>query len=530
MGLNRRHPLLTGRLVATVSFSPGLIAGSRWASRSHGRAVFIREEVSLFALHITVNYCSICKSSGKHSRKHMMLISILRTYQKDQGAGKLGKPGPYPTSKRTADPYRVGTGLVPAPDSRSFVGACLFLALFLLVGLFPRTALADGGAPQLAYVAGAARGIGIIDIAQRRVSGTISVAGNPRTILLSLDGHALYVTQPTLGQVAVIAAKTGKTLCAAKIPGQPSLLALSLDTTVLYVAGQGDTSVRALNPDTCAVERTFETHQPVYGIAVAASTAPNATPLTPNQLWITGTTSLTVYEVTGHLLGTVPIAGGPQYISIPGGFTAYVTTRQGSVVAVDLYTRRVIGTLLSGGQFGPMDYNAITGEIYVPDQKRSQLDVLMPVALGTLPLPQEPVRVIHLNSSPQSVAITNDGQFGFVALANSHVLMLDIPGHSTIADIAVGGTPHFIITGLYPPATPPPSTSQQTTPTPSTEPPIDNLMLMISLGLAIILLTGICLLWWRYAQRRPGKQGHAEIPGKQGHTGVKEGDRKGRLY
>jgi DNA-binding beta-propeller fold protein YncE len=372
----------------------------------------------------------------------------------------------------------------------------------LLAGLFPRAALADGGAPQLAYVAGAARGISIIDIAQRRVTGTISVDGEPHTILLSLDGHALYVTQPALGRVAVIAAKTGKTICTATLPGQPSLLALSLDTTVLYVAGQGDTSVRALNPDTCAVERTFETHQPVYGIAVAASTAPNATPLTPNQLWVTGSTSLTVYEVNGHLLGTVPVAGGPQYISIPGGFTAYVTTRQGSVVAVDLNTQRVIGTLLDGGQFGPMDYNAITGEIYVPDRQHNLLDVLAPVAAGTQPLPQEPARVIHLNSSPQSVAITSDGQFGFVALANGQTLMLDIPGRSTIAAITVGGTPHFIITGLYPPVAVSPSTSQQTTTSPSTSAPIDSLMLFLSLGLAGILLTSVFWFWWRYAQRK----------------------------
>src|SRR6202043_3058951 len=103
-------------------------------------------------------------------------------------------------------------------------------------------------------------------------------------------------------------------------------------------------------------------------------TAANATPSTPNQLWIAGSTALTIFEINGHLLGTVPVAGGPQYISIPGGFTAYVTTRQGTVVAVDLNTRQVIGTLLSRGQFGPMDYNAITGEVYVPDQQHNLLD------------------------------------------------------------------------------------------------------------------------------------------------------------
>src|SRR6266446_10532338 len=167
---------------------------------------------------------------------------------------------------------------------------CVPFMLLLLAGSFSPSAHADGGAPQLAYVAGTTQGISIIDIALRHMTGSIAVAGNPRTVLLSPDGHALYVTQPTLGRVSVIAAKTGKILCTANLPGQPSLLALSLDATILYAAGQGDTDVRALDPGNCAVQRTFETHEPVYGVAVAASTAADATPTTPNQLWITGTT------------------------------------------------------------------------------------------------------------------------------------------------------------------------------------------------------------------------------------------------
>lgn len=380
--------------------------------------------------------------------------------------------------------------------------ACLFLLLAtgLFMGGYSSIAFADGGAPQLAYVAGAGPGISIIDIARQRVTGTITVAGDPRTVLLSPDGYALYVTQPALGRVAVIIAKTGKTLCSASLPGQPSLLALSLDATVLYAAGQGNTSVRALNPTTCAVERTFETHEPVYGLAVTASTAADATPSTPNQLWITGTTSLTVFEVNGHLLGVVPIAGGPQYICIPGGFTAYVTTRQGSVVAVDLNTRQIDRTLLSGGQFGPMDYNAFTGEVYVPDRQHDRLDVLVPVTAGTASSVQEPARVIPVSSSPQSVAITSDGQLGFVALADGQVLMLDIPGRSIVTNIAVGGVPRFIITGLYPPANssfPPPP--QPTTPSAPTNSPY--LLLVVSVVLGGVLLLGMLWLFWRIYRR-----------------------------
>jgi len=394
---------------------------------------------------------------------------------------------------------------------RKYCYCFCFLCLLLLPGgLYSSSAHADGGAPQLAYVAGAGQGISIIDIAQQRITGTIAVAGNPRTVLLSLDGHALYVTQPTLGRVAVINAKTGQTICMANLPGQPSLLALSLDATVLYAAGRGDTSVRAIDPVTCAVQRTFETHEPVYGLAVTASTAANATPSTPNQLWITGNTALTIYDANGQLLGSVPIAGGPQDISIPGGFTAYVTTRQGTVVAVDLSSRQVVRTLVSGGQFGPMDYDANTGEVYVPDRQHNQLDVLAPIVADTTVVPQEPARIIHLSSSPQSVAITSDGQLGFVALSNGQVLMLDVPRRSAITSITVGGTPHFIITGLYPPVESPSTTPQQATTPPSPAKPTSVLLLIFSMVLAGVLLLCMLLLLWRYYQKRLNSQRSAK--------------------
>ncbi|MBV8821700.1 MAG: hypothetical protein JO123_02790, partial [Ktedonobacteraceae bacterium] len=50
----------------------------------------------------------------------------------------------------------------------------------------------------------------------------------------------------------------------------------------------------------------------------------------------------------------------------------------------------------------------------------------------------------------QSVAITNDGRLGFVALENGEVVMLDLPARQIISTIKVGGHPRFVITGAYP--------------------------------------------------------------------------------
>jgi hypothetical protein len=229
-----------------------------------------------------------------------------------------------------------------------------------------------------------------------------------------------------------------------------------------------------------------------------AVTAAGAAPPALNQLWITGATALTIFEINGHLLDTVPLDGGPQNISMPNGFTAYVTTRGGTVVAVDISTRRVFRTLLTDGQLGSMDYDANTGEVYVPDQQHRQLDVLAPVLADTSLTPKEPERVIPMSDAPQSVAITSDGQLGFVALAGGQVVMLDIPGRSIVTTIPVGGTPHFLITGLYPPA-------NVAIPTPSPQRNIFSplLLLIVSTVVVEILLFGTLWFLWKYRWSRP---------------------------
>ncbi len=325
------------------------------------------------------------------------------------------------------------------------------LVALIFCASFPSTRVfADGGAPNLAYVAGTSSGVGVIDVGQGRVARRMGVAGDPRMILLSPDGRFLYVTQPMLGRVAVIEAKTGQVVCFAMLAGRPSVLALSLNAMVLYAGGDG-ANVSAVDPGTCRVLQSYKTGGPIYGLAVTALGSMGSS---SNQLWVTEAGSLAVFDARGPLIDSVAIADGPQFLTIPNGFTAYVTTRRGTVLAVDLGSRRVSGALLAGGTFGAMDYDALTGEVYVPDEKHNMLEVLTPIdpgITGLLRLPKEPNRVIHTGVPPQAVAITNDGLLGFVALRGGSVAMLDLIGRHMVYAVAVGGDPHFIITGLYPP-------------------------------------------------------------------------------
>jgi len=332
----------------------------------------------------------------------------------------------------------------------------ILLAVLLLVSMFALLVVpiahADGGAPNLAYVAGTSTGVSIIDVSQQKVTSTISTRSKVSSILLSNDARFLYATEPEQNRVVVFGAKDGNIVCTADVPGKPTLLALDLSANnyTLFAAGNGASTIKAIDPTTCKIKHTYQVNGAVYGLAVAqVGSGMNGS--NGSQLWVADNTSLTYFDDSKQQkLGSITVPGGPGYVSIPQGEIVYATTRSGSVIAVDLEGQRLV-TLIRGGPYGPMDYDATTGEVYVPDKTKDQLVVLSPVDPGS-PLLHQPSHVVSLNGQqPQSIAITSDGQLGFAALANGEVAMIDVPGRAILQTIHVGGNPAFIITGLYPP-------------------------------------------------------------------------------
>ena len=372
--------------------------------------------------------------------------------------------------------------------------ALLFILSFLGLNFAPHTH-ADGGAPNLAYVSGTSSGVSVIDVGQGKVTKSISVPGDPHTILLSQDGGLLYVSQPTLGQVSIIRASTGRLFCTAHLPGEPSLLAIDTVMNILYAAGSGSAHVTALNPTNCKILNTFEVNGPVYGLAIAFAAGSGIYGSVSNQIWIASNDGLTIFDDQTHqMLGIVPFPDGPQYLSIPPGESLYVTTRHGSVDAVSLKTKEV-RRILNGGVFGPMDYDALTGEVYVPDEQHQVLNVLSPVDLGVSAIPTEPERVIHTQGTPKSVAITSDGLLGFISLREGKVAMLDLIAHRLVYTVDVGGTPHFIITGLYPPVLDIPTPVSNATSLQQTTIPAMFWAIVFFASVVTIIIVALILVW-----------------------------------
>ena len=363
------------------------------------------------------------------------------------------------------------------------------LSCLCLLLLAPMAVHADGGAPNRAYVAGAAKGIAIIDISQQKVINHIAVASDPQTILLSLDGNYLYATEPRSGSVAVIIAGTGVPFCTARVPGHPTLLAMDPNINLLFAASNDASTVTSIDPVNCQIKHVFQLNKPIYGLGVAA-VGTSLSPSRGNQLWVADATELTVFDdLKGTQIQQIPVPEGPRYVSIPPGSAVYVTTQQGSVITVDLNTYKVM-TLVSGGSYTSMDFDENTGEIYVPDQKNRQLVVLEPVNAG-FSLPPEPSRTIPLGVTPTSVAVTSDGQLAFVALQGGKVAMLDIPAHLITNTFDVGGNPHFIITGLNPPVF---------SATPQQAHTLQNVITVVAYVIVAALLVVPIILFRRYAK------------------------------
>lgn len=350
--------------------------------------------------------------------------------------------------------------------------------------LFP-AAHADGGAPNLAYVAGGGQGISIIDIVQQKVTGNIPISGDPSSVYLSIDGRYLYIAQAALNKVTKITTDTHTIACSADVPGQPSVLTFDPGVSRLYVSGQGASRITALDANTCAVKQVIPTSGPVYGMALAAIGTNGVNGGTGNQLWFSTDKELNSFQLPNKI-ESISIPEQPRYITVPPGATVYATTLQGSVIAVSLQTRQVLPPLVTGGDFGPMDYDANTQQIYIPDKKPNQIVVLNPVYYSSN-MPKEPNHTISLNVQPQSVAVTSDGNLAFFALANGTVIMYDIFGKQVSETFSVGGKPHFIITGLYPPASPQ-STTANGRPAPV------NLLYILAIVAAVVLLVVVALI------------------------------------
>lgn len=348
---------------------------------------------------------------------------------------------------------------------------CLMLAVALVAwwcGESP-TARADGGAPNLAYIVGGGdRGdkLVVIDIGQRRVAWSIALGSQPQGVVLSADGRFAYVTESGANRVAIVDTRAQRVVGNVAVGSGPQAIAADPSGSVhwLFVANVNSNTLTVLDADAQRVRATVAVGQGPVGVAVATPTSGisdsgNAATL---EVYVANRVSQTVSVITTSDLRTVATIALPEppcALTIPAtGGIAYVATCSGKVLAVGLASHQVLGTVIAdlGGAPGTIDYDAVTGQIYVPVPARDQVVILRPAGVradGSLVAPAEPLRTMMFSGASSAIAITFDGALGFVAERSSgRVVEIDIATRNTLSTVPVGGSPRAIVTGSYPPA------------------------------------------------------------------------------
>lgn len=350
------------------------------------------------------------------------------------------------------------------------VRLALMLSGVLMCGALASAPVArgDGGAPNLAYVAGGGSGgndLTIVDVSKRQVTGHVALRGGPSSVVLSFDARAAYVAEPAANAVAVVDTHALTVASTISVAGAPSALALgySRGGVALFVATSNSNAVQILDPSKRRVIATISVGTHPSGLAVAApGSGIVTTDINDEELYVANSGDDTVSVISTNqrkVIATIPAPGGPLSVVVPAtGGVAYVGTRAGAILALSLALHTLLGTVMQlpdGHTPGQMDYDAVTGQIYVPDPAGGQVYVLRPVSAGSaFEAPKDPARTLAIAGGPAAVAITFDGALGFVAQRDAgRVEMLDVAAGRSLASITVGGTPRAIITGPYPPVT-----------------------------------------------------------------------------
>jgi YVTN family beta-propeller protein len=386
------------------------------------------------------------------------------------------------------------------------------LVLALTVGLVltwctSRVAQADGGAPNLAYIVTEAANGGnlvIIDLGTGQLAAHLEVGGDSRAVILSVDSRFAYVSQSANDAIAIVDAHTRRMAGTLPTGDAPGAMALDIAVTgYLYVVNTAGDSVTALDLAQRRTVATIPVGKSPRGIAVAGPGSGIANP-GDAEIYVANAESNSVSVISARsqqVVADIPVPGGPQEVVVPAtGGVAYVGTSEGTILALDLASHQPLGQLLrlKGGAPGVMDYDAVTGEIYVPDPTGGVVEVLRPASPasegGSPTLPDEPARTLPIADGPTAVAITFDGALGFVAQRSAgRVAMFDAGTYTILTTFTVGDAPRAIITGAYPPRAPD---------APATTPSLDGGRIALWIAVVVLVVGGTAYFGWSVMSRR----------------------------
>jgi len=264
-----------------------------------------------------------------------------------------------------------------------------------------------------------------IEPATGDIVGQVQVGDTP--LRLVATPHGIWVSEFRAGTVALLDA-AGTVAARVPVGAQPE--GLATDGTHLWVVLQKDSQLVELDAATGSTLGTVLL--PSGGEPRLAAYAP-AAPGRPATVWVTdfgGDRLVPVDAADGRVETAVAACPGPQALAVSGG-TLWVACLSGRLVAVDLSTRRVRGTVDLTSLDGPPDAVTVAGgKVYVA------------LSTGPAVLVVDPARM-------RVTALSRVGSSG--PLTNADVDVLVVMGQVWVTSWNEQGVHHDPVGSLGPP-------------------------------------------------------------------------------
>jgi len=190
-----------------------------------------------------------------------------------------------------------------------------------------------------------ADGIGVVDVATKKLLRTLPSGQDPEAFALSLDEKTLFVSNEETAEVSVVDLTSGTVKKKIAVGREPEGVSLRPDGQIVYVTSEGDNAVAAIDTGSLLFLGQIPVGSRPRAIAFSADGGTGFVTCENGGLISVFDTAKNV--ATGSIALDAKAEGAQRprpmgAVLAPDGRTLYVTTgRAGSVVTIDLGSRRV---------------------------------------------------------------------------------------------------------------------------------------------------------------------------------------------
>jgi len=191
-----------------------------------------------------------------------------------------------------------------------------------------------------------ADGIGIVDVAQRKVLRKIPAGSDPEQFSVSPDGKRLYISNEDVGTATVLDAETGKIVTFIPVSREPEGSDVSPDGKFFYITCETAGDVFAIDAQSFKIVGHVQVHPRPRNVDFLPDGTRAFIPSeSTGELNVIDTANQTLLKVI-----TLPAKARPQCVKVsPDGKKVYVSTgRGGTICVVDAHTYEVLNNIPVG--------------------------------------------------------------------------------------------------------------------------------------------------------------------------------------